>query len=130
MQPGESFAALPGVWITYVQNAGITWGLFQGVNGAMIWLSVAAFGLLVFYYDRFTTVLQKIAYALIMVGLWGNLIDRGAYGYVIDFVDVHWWPVFNVADSCITVAIVLLVIAELRRGKETTPSRTAPARSR
>ena len=59
------------------------------------------------------------ALALILGGALGNVIDRLAYGHVIDFLDFHvraWhWPAFNLADSAITVGAVLLVIDELRR---------------
>jgi signal peptidase II len=58
---------------------------------------------------------------LILGGAVGNLIDRLAYGHVIDFIDVHvnnWhWPAFNVADSAITLGAILFVLDELRRVK-------------
>lgn len=61
------------------------------------------------------------ALALILGGAVGNLIDRVAYGHVIDFLDVHaggWhWPAFNVADSAICLGAVLFVLDELRRAK-------------
>jgi signal peptidase II len=114
---GESHRMLPGVWFTYVQNTGTLWGLGNGasLNWVFMWLSVIAFGLLLFFYDQFTTTIEKIAYTLIMAGLWGNLIDRALYGFVVDFIDVHWWPVFNIADSCITIAIVLLLLEQMRK---------------
>ncbi len=59
------------------------------------------------------------ALALILGGAIGNLIDRVAYGHVIDFLDFHvhgWhWPAFNVADSAITVGAILFVLDEFRR---------------
>jgi signal peptidase II len=61
------------------------------------------------------------ALALILGGAVGNLIDRVAYGHVIDFLDVHaggWhWPAFNIADSAICIGAVLFVLDELRRAK-------------
>ena len=54
-----------------------------------------------------------LAYALILGGAVGNLIDRGLYGYVVDFIDFHWWPVFNLADSAITIGITLLALSIL-----------------
>ena len=57
--------------------------------------------------------------ALILGGAIGNLIDRIAYGHVIDFLDLHWgvwhWPAFNIADSGITIGAALFVLDELRR---------------
>ena len=50
------------------------------------------------------------AASLILGGGFGNLIDRFRYGYVVDFIDLRWWPVFNVADSAVSVAVTLIVI--------------------
>ncbi len=69
-------------------------------------------------------VLLSVALSLILGGVIGNLIDRLAYGYVIDFLDVYveeWhWPAFNVADSAITLGVALILVESLRlvRGKE------------
>ncbi len=61
------------------------------------------------------------ALSLILGGAIGNLIDRLAYGHVIDFLDFHvagWhWPAFNVADSAITIGVLLFILDELRRVK-------------
>jgi signal peptidase II len=123
LAPGMSTKVLPGVWFTSVQNTGATWGLFQDTNTLFVWLSVIAFGLLLFFLDEFKTTVDKIAYTLIMTGLWGNLIDRVSLGHVVDFIDVRWWPVFNLADSCITVAVALFLLERLRT-KPDKPKRT------
>ena len=109
---------LPGLWFTYVQNTGITWGFMQGVNEAMIWLSVTVFGLLLYFYDKFETVIEKICYTLLLAGLWGNLLDRGIHGFVIDFIDVGWWPVFNIADACITTGVIVLILEQIRKSRQ------------
>lgn len=61
---------------------------------------------------------QALPFALIIGGALGNLVDRLRYGYVVDFIDVHWedwhWPAFNVADSAISVGAVLLIVFGLR----------------
>ena len=116
--PNQSVKIFNGLWFTYVQNRGISWGLLQGINEMMIWLSVIAFGLLIFFYEKFETTLEKICLTLIFAGLWGNLLDRGVHGFVVDFIDVHWFPyVFNIADSCITVAIVILLLEQWKRSR-------------
>lgn len=117
---GESRQALPWLSFTYVRNTGTLWGMLNGadLNWAFIYLSVIAFGLLLFFFDHFETVVEKIAYTFIMVGLWGNLLDRGLHGAVIDFIDLGWWPIFNIADACISVAIVLLLLEQFRRPAE------------
>ena len=51
-----------------------------------------------------------IAFSLILGGAIGNLIDRMMYGYVIDFIDFRIWPVFNIADSAITVGAVIIAL--------------------
>ena len=57
---------------------------------------------------------QALPYALIIGGALGNLVDRVRYGYVVDFIDFQFWPVFNVADACVVVGGILLVIAGFR----------------
>jgi signal peptidase II len=110
----ESRNILPGLWFTYVQNTGTNWGFFNGasLNWVFLYLSIIAFGILVYFFDHFKTTIEKISYALIMAGLWGNLLDRGALGFVVDFIDFRWWPVFNIADSCIIVGILLLIVSQ------------------
>lgn len=56
----------------------------------------------------------QISIGLIVGGALGNLIDRILLGYVIDFIQVGWWPVFNVADSAISVGAILLVLTLVR----------------
>jgi signal peptidase II len=116
---GESHQVLPGVFFTYVQNTGTLWGLFRGssANMAFIWLSITIFGLLIYFFDRFETLVEKICYSLIMAGLWGNLIDRGMQGFVVDFIDFRWWPVFNIADACIVVGVAVLLIEHFRKSR-------------
>jgi signal peptidase II len=67
--------------------------------------------------------LFSFALALILGGAIGNVVDRVLYGYVVDFVQVHWggwyFPAFNVADSAITVGAVCLILDELRRVRKT-----------
>jgi signal peptidase II len=64
--------------------------------------------------------LEKISLLLILAGAIGNVIDRVAYGYVIDFLDFYIFgydfPIFNIADSCITIGAVLLILSELFLG--------------
>lgn len=54
-----------------------------------------------------------MAYGLVMGGALSNFIDRIRLGYVVDFLDFQIWPVFNIADSCITVGIIVLMIYTL-----------------
>ena len=112
---GLSVKAMPGLWFSYVQNTGATWGLFQDSNTIFIWLSIIAFGFLLYFYDSFSTTTEKICYVLLLAGLWGNLIDRVSYGFVIDFIDFGWWPVFNIADSCISIGIIVFLLHQWKK---------------
>jgi signal peptidase II len=122
---GESHKIFPWLWFTYVQNTGTLWGLFSGANAniSFLWISVIAFGLLMFFYDQFRTVLEKISYTLILAGLWGNLLDRGVQGFVVDFIDLGWWPVFNIADSAIVVGILIMLLEQFRNPASSPASR-------
>lgn len=67
----------------------------------------------IFYYIKKIVKNEKLlqfAVGLLLGGTIGNLIDRIAYGAVIDFIDFRIWPVFNVADSAVTISIILLII--------------------
>jgi signal peptidase II len=107
--------------LTLVMNPGLAFGLLGSVPPAWRW-TVAALSLIAL------VVLARVALRVLPTGGWpgrlaiglifggavGNLIDRARFGAVVDFVDVYWrawhWPAFNVADSAITVGVVLLAL--------------------
>ncbi|HIH25088.1 TPA: signal peptidase II [Candidatus Woesearchaeota archaeon] len=115
---GREIDIIAFIKFTYVQNTGAVWGSIPDTNAYLVWLSVIAFGLLIFFYDQFKTTFEKIAYTLLLVGLWGNMLDRVLYGHVVDFISVGWWPVFNIADSCITVGITIYILEALRQWRQ------------
>lgn len=99
-------------WLfTYVQNRGSLFGIMQGSVIPLIFLSVIALIILVYYYPKLedNKFIQSM-YALLVAGIVGNMIDRIVLGYVVDFIDFKVWPVFNIADSCISVAIIALLL--------------------
>src|SRR6516225_5020981 len=110
--PDESRIVIPhALWLTYVQNHRGAFGLF-GAH-PLILAAVALAVVVVFYLwyrQGGATLSTHIAFGLILGGAIGNIIDRVRFGYVIDFFDLRWWPVFNVADSCITIGVVLLLV--------------------
>lgn len=128
--PLESHPVFPFLSFTYLQNTGTIWGLFQSTaaNGFFVWLSIIAFGFLLYTYDAFQTPVEKSSYALLMAGLWGNFLDRISVGFVVDFIDLGWWPVFNIADSCINLAIILILIEMVRKEWQTRSSRESKTR--
>ncbi len=106
---------------THSQNAGIAFGLFGWnpapfQNWVLIALTAIAIGvvLLLAWRTPIDRVGYQVSFALIVGGAVGNLWDRIVYGQVTDFIDVyfrdHHWPIFNVADSAITVGVMLLAV--------------------
>jgi signal peptidase II len=108
---------LPFMDITLVWNRGISYGLFQQ-DGAGRWLLVAltgaaAAGLSVWLW-RARAPLVRLGLAMVIGGALGNLVDRVAYGAVVDFVHLHHagfsWYVFNVADAAIVIGVAILLV--------------------
>lgn len=107
--------------ILHTRNKGIAFGIFSGQVSTtqtivLIFTSLAAI-VFIFYLlsgIRSPFLYATVTLALILGGAIGNLIDRIRWGEVIDFIDLHWrghhWPAFNIADSAISVGMVLLVI--------------------
>ena len=104
------------IHMTLVHNTGIAFGLFKDQGIVFIIVPIIAVILLIFniyYYKQNDEVLSRsyiIGFALILGGAFGNLYDRIQFGYVIDFIDFQVWPVFNVADSAITIGAILIGI--------------------
>ena len=107
-------------------NNGISFGLFNNDSkfNALI-ISVIGIGIVLFLIgllSRAETKKLKIGLGLIIGGAIGNIIDRGIYGAVMDFLDIHignyHWPAFNIADSCITIGAIILVIDSLFSQKQ------------
>ena len=112
---GESFPIIKNVFhMTMIHNTGIAFGLFKDQGIVFIIIPIIAIILLVFnifYYKQNNEALSRVyivAFALILGGAIGNLIDRIVFGYVIDFIDFRIWPVFNIADSAISIGAVMI----------------------
>jgi len=109
--PFEVIRILPFFNIVYVENTGSAFGLFKSLgNTFFIIISIFAITLVSFLLVKEKD--NRLCYSLIIGGAAGNLVDRIIYGYVIDFFDFHiagvHWPVFNIADSALTIGIILL----------------------
>lgn len=93
-------------------NTGAAFGIFQGMNGVFVVLAFVIIILIVIYFPMIPEddFFFRLALSLQMAGATGNLIDRLYRGYVTDFISVGRFPVFNVADSCITMGVVVLLI--------------------
>ena len=129
----ESIPIIDGLFnITYVRNTGVAFGIFSSISSPAksvllsLFTAFAAIVVIVYSYrNPATNRLLQTALALILGGALGNLYDRLAYGYVIDFLEFYigryHWPAFNIADSAITVGVLLLAIEIIRNE---TPART------
>jgi len=116
----ESVAVMPYFNLTYVRNYGAAFSFLADQSGWQRYLftglAIAITAVLVIWLKRNPVALwrQNLAFALIISGAIGNVIDRIIYGYVIDFLDVYvgdWhWPAFNVADSAITIGAALMLL--------------------
>lgn len=106
---------LPGgfVALEYARNTGAAFSLFPAGGPLLAALAAAiSVGILLMY--RRTAggpLLLRIAPALVLGGALGNLLDRIRTGFVTDFIDLHWWPVFNLADSSVSIGVLLLLLA-------------------
>jgi|SRR5579864_5818959 len=116
--PGESRMVIPGLlrW-TYEQNQHGAFGLF-GDSPALL-IAMAAIVLAVFWLSfreqAKHSLVVRIAFGMILGGAIGNIVDRLHYRFVIDFIDFYkiWPNIFDVADSCITAGVILLILSSL-----------------
>lgn len=138
MQLHQSIAVFSWFNLTYVRNPGAAFSLFADHSSAFrvpffALVFVLAGGAIAFFV-RQTPASQKSVLAacgLVLGGAIGNLIDRLAYGEVIDFADAHWngmhWPAFNVADACISIGVGLLLLRGVFVRDEQQAESSAPA---
>jgi len=115
---GRSIKAIPGVLnITLVLNDGAAFGLFKGKSVFFVFIALAIIIVITAYLIKSRPLNRSVSIGLglILGGAVGNLVDRIAFGSVIDFIDLGIWPVFNIADSCITIGAVVLVFSMLTK---------------
>ncbi len=127
ISPDEPRAVVPDFFnLVNVTNDGAAFGSFRGNNTFFIVISAIAFlvVLALLVQRRPPDVWRDASLALLLAGILGNLTDRLLYGHVIDFLlfDLHIpyahpWPAFNVADSCISIAVVSFVLHSFWQGK-------------
>ena len=116
----------PVVWpleIVHVTNSGAAFGMFQGAGPLLIMTSVVGMAAILVYLlnPGFAHPLMRLGLALMLGGAVGNLIDRVKDGEVVDFIKVPNFPAFNVADSAITIGVLLLAWAMIREPGEQQP---------
>lgn len=112
---GDTFPLWNGVFhFTYVRNTGAAFSIFTNGVHWLRWLSLGvslALMALAWFGDRLT-IWEQLGYGFILSGAMGNGVDRFLFGYVVDFLDFRLinFPVFNIADICINIGIVCLVV--------------------
>ena len=102
----------PYARVVHWYNTGAAFGMFQGMGVFFSILSALVIVAIIYYYPRVPQEdwSLRIAMTLQMGGAIGNLIDRLTIGHVTDFISIGSFPVFNIADSCITMGVVVLII--------------------
>ena len=100
------------------RNTGSAFSLFQGDAAVLVVIAVILVSVLLVLVYRSPSFSRATVFGLIIGGAVGNLSDRlfrGDHGAVVDFIDFHFWPTFNVADACIVVGCLLLVVSLFRQ---------------
>jgi signal peptidase II len=99
--------------IHHVQNSGIAFGLFAQATAVVIVLTTVAVGWMLVFFARSGSrhPVLPAALGLLIGGSVSNLVDRVRLGHVTDFLDLRYWPAFNLADSCIVVGVAILLAA-------------------
>lgn len=96
-------------YLSLVHNRGAAFGILKNQLFVFVVISLFAIGLILYHLkDKNRSFLSGISLSLILGGAAGNLIDRLRFGFVVDFLDFRVWPVFNLADSAITIGVILL----------------------
>jgi len=110
---GESRRVATWFYLTYVQNTGTAFGFFQGNNKALAMLALLILAAVLYSARGLSErggLWGALGVALILGGAVGNVIDRIHFGRVIDFLDFRVWPVFNIADSAISIGTLFILI--------------------
>lgn len=121
---GRSVEVLPFFRLTYAENTGVAFGMFRDSNTFFLVFSAVLVAVLLFLRRRIEKhgAMAAVGLALVLSGALGNMFDRIAYGFVVDFFDFSFFPaVFNVADSAITVGAVLLALGVKDEKKTAAP---------
>ncbi|MCD6227946.1 MAG: signal peptidase II [Candidatus Omnitrophota bacterium] len=102
--------------ITIVFNRGAVFGIFPNKGNLLVYLSFAFIVLFLVFIrrEKMETFLIKFAYGLVLGGALSNFLDRILYGYVIDYIDIRIWPVFNLSDLCISTGVALIIFNSFR----------------
>lgn len=130
---GGWWSPLPGLWrvfrITHITNSGAAFGIFPNQGNFFLVIAVIVAVAIVLYYRYLPTGswLVRVSLGLQLGGAIGNLIDRMRYGHVVDFVDIGFWPIFNVADVAIVTGVAILAYCLWQEDQATANMALVPA---
>ncbi|MFQ5996154.1 MAG: signal peptidase II [Dehalococcoidales bacterium] len=118
---GQSLFELGFFRLTHVHNTGAAFGLFPGQSFILTIIAIVAITIILVYafissryFPWLDSRLGRLALGLVFGGTVGNLIDRLRLGYVTDFIDFGYWPAFNIADSSVTIGVIIFAYSLLR----------------
>ncbi len=121
---GSRHAVIPHLFnITYITNTGAAWGIFSGKGWLLMAIALGVLAGITIFLGKLSEGWPERFYALLLVasGIVGNVIDRVFRGEVVDFLQFYFlqlrysWPSFNVADSCITVGVIIFIVSSIFR---------------
>jgi signal peptidase II len=130
---GGWWSPLPGLWrvfrITHITNSGAAFGMFPDQGNFFIVIAVVVALTILLYYRYLPTGewLVRLSLGLQLGGAIGNLLDRLRYGHVVDFVDIGFWPIFNVADVSIVSGVAILAYCLWREDRTAQELTLTPA---
>jgi signal peptidase II len=136
LQNGDDIDVIAGLLrLSYTENAGIAFGMLANINVGwlLVIISIVAVSIVIFYLMRTPARHRLLLWSLALVagGIAGNMIDRIRMGRVIDFILAYYksyeWPVFNVADTAITIGAALLAMELFIAPQSEKPKEDAPA---
>lgn len=130
---GGWWSPLPGLSrvfrITHITNSGAAFGIFPNQGNFFILIAVVVALAIVLYYRHLPAGewLIRLSLGLQLGGAIGNLLDRLRYGYVVDFIDIGFWPIFNLADASIVTGVAILAYCLWREDRTTSGTSLIPA---
>ncbi len=103
-------------YITLATNTGIGFGLLKNTNALLIFLTIMILGGVLYLWEHLPKARNaQLSISLILAGAFSNLLDRIFRGHIIDFIDFRIWPIFNIADACITIGVIYLIFYYLKK---------------
>lgn len=117
---GHTIGTIGFIDINHVQNTGAAFGIFQNHSQILAIVAVVGFVALLYFgiyilrnFPQYVNIPNRIGFGLILGGTIGNLIDRLRFGTVTDFIDPGFFAAFNIADSAITIGVILIILSVL-----------------